>query len=96
MSNESIRALLARLHEEVQKTDVDANTRESLQELDSQIHDLLESSAPETAITPVLERAKLLETQFAIDHPAIERFISRRSTPQPIMPDSLKAIKLYR
>jgi len=75
MSNEKIRELLGRLHDEVQNTEVDASTRASLQELDSEIHDLLSSSTPESSVTPVLERAKLLETQFAIDHPAIERFM---------------------
>ena len=75
MSTEKIRELLARLHDEVQQTEVDESSRASLKELDSQIHELLESSAPESAITPVLERAKLLETRFAIDHPTIERFM---------------------
>lgn len=75
MSNEKIRELLAKLHNEVQQTEVDASTRASLKELDSQIHDLLESSAPESAVTPVLERAKLLEARFAADHPTVEGFM---------------------
>ena len=75
MSNEKIRELLAKLHDEVQKTEVDADTRSSLRELDSDIHDLLNSSTPEPNITFVLERAKLLEAQFAISHPKVERFM---------------------
>ena len=75
MSNEKIRELLAKLHDEVQKTEVDADTRSSLRELDSDIHDLLNSSTPEPNITFVLERAKLLEAQFAISHPTVERFM---------------------
>ncbi len=75
MSNEKIRELLAKLHDEVQKTEVDADTRSSLRELDSDIHDLLNSSTPEPNITFVLERAKLLEAQFAIGHPTVERFM---------------------
>jgi len=75
MSNEKVRELLAKLHDEVQKTEVDAATRSSLRKLDSDIHDLLNSPKPETKITLVLERAELLETRFAIDHPTVERFM---------------------
>ncbi len=75
MSNEKIRELLAKLHDEVQKTEVDADTRSSLRELDSDIHDLLDSSGPEEKISLVLERAKLMEARFAISHPTVERFM---------------------
>jgi hypothetical protein len=75
MSKDKIRELLASLRDEVQNTEVDADTRASLQELDTEIHDLLSSPTPESNVTQVLERAKLLETQFAIDHPTIERFM---------------------
>ncbi len=75
MSNVKVRELLAKLHDEVQKTEVDAATRSSLRKLDSDIHDLLNSPTPETKITLVLERAEVLETKFAISHPAIERFM---------------------
>jgi hypothetical protein len=75
MSNEKIRELLAKLHDEVQKTEVDADTRSSLQELDSDIHDLLDSATPTQKLSSVTERAKLLEAEFAISHPAVERFM---------------------
>ncbi len=75
MSNEKVRELLAKLHDEVQKTEVDAATRSSLRKLDSDIHDLLKSPASETQITLVLERAERLETRFAIRHPTVERFM---------------------
>ena len=75
MSNEKIRELLAKLHDEVQKAEVDADTRSSLQELDSDIHDLLDSSTSGQKITSVMERAKLLEADFAIGHPTVERFM---------------------
>ncbi len=75
MSNEKVRELLAKLQDEVQKTDVDASTCSSLRKLDSDIHDLLNSSASETKISLVLERAERLETRFAIKHPIIERFM---------------------
>ncbi len=75
MSNNKIRQLLAKLHEEVQKTEVDADTRSSLRKLDSDIHDLLNSSTSKPDTNLVLERAKLLEAKFAISHPTIERFM---------------------
>ncbi len=75
MSNEKVRELLAKLHDEVQTTELDAATRSSLRKLDSDIHDLLDSPTPETKISLVLERAELLETRFAIGHPTVERFM---------------------
>jgi hypothetical protein len=43
MSNDEIRQLLARLKEELQQTEMDADTRSLVRELDSDIHDLLDS-----------------------------------------------------
>ena len=75
MSNEKIRELLAKLQDEVQDTELDADTRSSLRELDSDIHELLDSATSEQKLSSVTERAKLLEAQFAISHPTAERFI---------------------
>jgi len=75
MSNEKIRKLLQNLHEEVRKTKLDAETRASLQELDSGIHDLLDSSKTEPSADSVIEQAKLLEARFAVDYPTAERFL---------------------
>ncbi|VUX56252.1 conserved protein of unknown function [uncultured Woeseiaceae bacterium] len=75
MSNEKIRILLAKLHDEVRDTELDADTRSSLRELDSDIHDLLDSATSRQKISFVMERAKLLETRFAISHPTVERFM---------------------
>ena len=73
MSNKKIRKLLAKLHDEVQKTEVDADTRSSLRELDSDIHDLLNSPASKPDTNFVLKQAKLLEAKFAMSHPTVER-----------------------
>jgi hypothetical protein len=75
MSNEKIRDLLAKLQDEVQDTELDADSRSSLRELDSDIHELLDSATSEQKISSVTERAKLLEAKFAISHPAVERFM---------------------
>jgi hypothetical protein len=69
MSNEKIRELLAKLHDEVQETELDADTRSSLRELDADIHDLLDSATPTQKLSSVTER------EFAISHPAVERFM---------------------
>jgi hypothetical protein len=73
MSNDKIRDLLVKLHKEVQQTELDAATRSSLQELDADIHQLLDSTTVEPSAASVVEQAKLLEARFAVDHPTVER-----------------------
>jgi hypothetical protein len=73
MSNDKIRDLLEKLHEEVQKTELDADARSSLRELDSDIHQLLDSGNVAPSADSVVEQAKLLEARFAVDHPTAER-----------------------
>ncbi len=75
MSNEKIQELLAKLHEEIEATKIDADTRFLMQELDSDIVDLLDSSSTTDDAKSVLERAKQLETRFSTNYPAAERFI---------------------
>ena len=75
MSNEKIQELLAKLHEEIGTTKIDADTRFLMQELDSDIVDLLDSASGTDNAKSVLENAKLLETRFSTSYPAAERFI---------------------
>jgi len=75
MSNIQIRHLLAKLRDEIQKTELDADTRTLVRELDSDIHDLLDSNAVGEEAASVLKRAKELEANFAIEHPTVERFM---------------------
>lgn len=75
MSNNEIRQLLARLKEELQQTEMDADTRSLVRELDSDIHDLLDSKRVDAERDSVLERARELETNFAAQHPTAERFM---------------------
>ena len=75
MSNIQIRHLLAKLRDEIQKTELDADTRSLVRELDSDIHELLDSNAVGAEAAPVLKRAKELEANFAIEHPTAERFM---------------------
>ncbi len=75
MSNIQIRRLLAKLRDEIQKTELDADTRTLVRELDSDIHVLLDSNAVGAEAASVLKRAKELEANFAIEHPTAERFV---------------------
>jgi chorismate mutase len=75
MSNIQIRRLLAKLRDEIQKTELDADTRTLVRELDSDIHVLLDSNAVGAEAASVLKRAKELEANFAIEHPTAERFM---------------------
>lgn len=75
MSNEHIRRLLAELHDEIQKTELDADTRDLVKELDADIHDLLDPDSATAETGSVLKRAKQLEANFATEHPTAERFM---------------------
>ena len=75
MSNTEIRELLARLQEEIQKTELDDETRSLVKELDSDIQGLLDTQGDRTETDSVVEKARELETNFAADHPTIERFM---------------------
>ena len=75
MSNTEIRELLARLQQEIQKTELDDETRSMVKELDSDIHGLLDTEGDKAETDSVVEKARVLETNFATDHPTIERFM---------------------
>ena len=73
MSNTQIRELLAKLQQEIQKTELDDETRAMVKDLDADLHGLLEKDGE--GADSVLEKARELETGFATDHPHIERFM---------------------
>lgn len=75
MSNKEIRDLLARLQDEIQKTELDDDTLLAVRELDTDIDDLLDPEGHRAETDSVLEQARALETRFATEHPAIERFL---------------------
>ena len=75
MSNTQIRELLAKLQEEIQKTELDDDTRSLVKELDSDIHGLLDKEEGSPESDSVLEKARELETNFASEYPTIERFM---------------------
>lgn len=69
MSNRRIRELLASLHEELRKTQLDQDTRNEIRTLDSDIHRLLDENDALDDPDDILDRAKLLEARFASDYP---------------------------
>ncbi|MCZ6890277.1 MAG: DUF4404 family protein [Gammaproteobacteria bacterium] len=75
MSNEKIKRLFANLQDEIRSTELDDETRSMLSELDADIAGLLSASETAGDTKTVVERARLLETRFATDHPTAEGFI---------------------
>ncbi len=75
MSNTKIRELLAKLQDAIQKTELDEDTRTLVRDLDADIHDLLDPEGDRAETDSVLEKARALETNFATEHPTIERFM---------------------
>ena len=75
MSNDKIQELLAKLHEEIQATEIDAETRSLMQELDSDVVDLLDATSATDDAKSVLQSAKRLEPRFSTSYPAAERFV---------------------
>ncbi len=73
MSNTQIRELLAKLQQEIKNTELDDDTRAMVRDLDADIHGLLEKPGEDS--DSVLEKARELETNFATEHPTIERFL---------------------
>jgi hypothetical protein len=75
MSTEQIKELLAQLQDEIQKTELDDETRALVRQLDTDIHGLLADDADQAEAGSVVARAKALEANFATDHPTAERFM---------------------
>ncbi|MCJ7590819.1 MAG: DUF4404 family protein [Woeseiaceae bacterium] len=76
MSNSEIRNLLAQLHDEIKKSEMDAETRTLVRQLDSDIHALLDSNRAEPETASVLKRAQELEANFESEHPTTVRILS--------------------
>ncbi len=75
MSNEKIKSLLGKLHDEIGDTAVDDETRSLLRVLETDIDDLLDSTKESSTEPSVRESATQLEASFAATHPVAERFI---------------------
>lgn len=74
MSNSTIRTLLEQLRNEIQSTELDAETQALISELDNDIHALANTEHGEES--SVLQRARRLEGRFAAEHPTAERIVA--------------------
>jgi hypothetical protein len=76
MNKTELNALLAKLNEELDKTDqVDAGTLALLQELEDDLQRLGASDAAPQEYESVINQAQALEARFAAEHPKAERFL---------------------
>ena len=76
MSNLEIQNLLTKLRDEIRKRELDAETRTSIRELESDIHELLDSNDAEDKTATVLKRVKKFEANFETEHPTAARILS--------------------
>ena len=72
MGKDRIKTLLAQLQQEIRSTDVDDEVRELINELDKDIHGVIENDEDVNAL---IDRAKEMEADFATKYPAAERFM---------------------
>jgi hypothetical protein len=76
MSNIEIRNLLAQLRDEIQKSELDAETQVMVREFDADVHEMLNSGKTEDETAFVLKRAKEFEADFETEHPTTVRILS--------------------
>jgi len=75
MTEQNLKKLLNSLHDALENTEkVDPDTLKLVQDLDEDINRLLEADSDDD-VDNVVDRAKSVETRFAVDHPVAERFL---------------------
>ena len=72
MSKERVKELLGQLRDELRKTDIDEDLDKMIDELDGEIHAVVEDDAD---VNDLIDRAQGFEADFASKHPAVERFM---------------------
>jgi len=74
MTDKNLNELLSELNQALEKIDeIDPETRALVKDLDEDINRLLESG--EEDLEGVVDRARSIETRFALDYPVAERFL---------------------
>ncbi|MEE4216390.1 MAG: DUF4404 family protein [Xanthomonadales bacterium] len=74
MTDKNLNELLSELNQALEKIDeIDPETRALVKDLDEDINRLLESG--EDDLESVADRARSIETHFALEHPVAERFL---------------------
>ena len=76
MTNDNLKDQLNQLHDVLEKTDqVDSETLELVRELDDEINRLLDPESTDNGFDSVADKAKAVETRFAVEHPVAARFL---------------------
>lgn len=76
MSEKNLNQLLSDLNQALESIEeIDADTRKLVEDLDEDINRLLESDSAAEDFENVVDRARAVETRFAVDHPVAERFL---------------------
>lgn len=74
MNDKNLNELLTELNRVLEGIEeIDPETRDLVKDLDEDINRLLESGDED--VSGVVDRAKSIETRFALDHPIAERFL---------------------
>lgn len=74
MNDKNLNELLTELNRVLEGIEeIDPETRDLVRDLDEDINRLLESGDED--VSGVVDRAKSIETRFALDHPVAERFL---------------------
>jgi hypothetical protein len=74
MTDKNLNELLTELNQALENTEeIDPETRELVKDLDEDINRLLESGDED--LDGVVDRARSIETRFALEHPVAERFL---------------------
>lgn len=74
MTDKNLNELLSELNQALEKIDeIDPETRALVKDLDEDINRLLESG--EEDVDNVVDRARSIETRFALEYPVAERFL---------------------
>ena len=73
MSNDEVRRLLRELRRELEQTELDAETRAALTQLDDDLHRVIGDE--DDGDYDVVEQARRLESQFAAEHPTANRVL---------------------
>jgi len=78
MPDQELKTLLKQLQQELSDTDsVSPEVLAQVRELEEDIHKLVVPSPTPEAYETVMDRARNLETRFAVNHPVAERFLSQ-------------------
>ena len=76
MTEKSLNDLLSQLNDALEGIDeIDDETRRLVEDLDEDINRLLATESPFDDVEGVTDRARAIQSQFAVEHPVADRFL---------------------